>query len=51
MTETLLLSSTLLWDHIKGFLVIVPVEEGQVQIRVNAHKWSLLLKVQRAPSD
>lgn len=51
MTEVLLLSSTLLWDHIKGFLVTAPVEEGQVQIRANAHKWSLLLKVHRAPSD
>lgn len=39
----LLFSSTLLWDHIKGFLVTAPAEEGQVQIRANAHKWSLLV--------
>lgn len=39
----LLFSSTLLWDHIKGFLVTMPAEEGQVQIRANAHKWSLLV--------
>lgn len=51
MTEMLLLFSTLLWDHMKGFLVTVPVEEGQVRIRVNAHKWSLLLKAQWALSD
>lgn len=35
----------------KGLLVTVPVEEGQVQIRVNAHKGNLLLKVRWAPSD